>query len=136
MVARSLRKNKPTYYSGELYMENIILVNFIVFMVIGSVFVFIGLDLKKWYSWLIGLYGFLSGLGFGFISSGNSSGFNIELGLQVGLIMAFMSMYGGATIRHYRQRFGKEAARDWLARYGQNKNYTLLARIMRKLFEK
>jgi hypothetical protein len=35
--------------------------------------------------------------------------------------------------RQYRQRYSKEAAEDWLARYGKEKQFSLLARIIGKI---
>lgn len=79
-------------------METIILANIIVCILVGGVCVFVGLDLKKWSSWLLGLYGFVSGFAIGFIKGG------LSVGLQVGILLAFAILFGGATTRWQRQK--------------------------------
>jgi hypothetical protein len=80
-------------------METIILAILFTYIVGGGIRVFIGLDLRRWTSWLYGIYGFLSGFLIGFLIA------DIQLGLQVGAIFAFAVMYGGAMIHWHRQRF-------------------------------
>jgi hypothetical protein len=108
-------------------METIVFVNNLVFVIVASISVFIGLDLKKWSNWLFGLYGFLSGFLFGFLRTG------MLLGIQVGVLFTFVVMYGGAMTRLNRQRYNKDAVKTWLSRYGQDKRYSLLARILELL---
>ena len=55
-------------------METIISVNIFVFLIVSAVCVFIGLDLKKWSSWLLGLYAFLTGFLFSFIREDTDMG--------------------------------------------------------------
>ena len=90
-------------------MAIIILANFFVFLVVVAITIFIGLDLKKWPSWLYGIYGFLSGFLFGFseFNDNGSLGLSMNLtgSLQVGAIFAFLIMWGGATTRWKKQRF-------------------------------
>ena len=90
-------------------MATIILANIFVFLVVYVITIFIGLDLKKWSSWLYGIYGFLSGflLGFLVFNDNGSLGLSMNLtgSLQVGAIFAFLIMYGGATTRWKKQRF-------------------------------
>jgi len=111
-------------------MEKIVIANLIVFIIVSGICTFVGLDLKKWYSWLAGLYGFLSGCFAGFIVEDGSPSW------QLGLLFAFVILSSGAMTRVNRQRYSQEAAKDWLARYGQEKHYSLLARIMEKLVGK
>ena len=82
-------------------METIILAILFTYLVVSGIRVFIGLDLRKWTSWLYGIYGFLSGFLIGFLIA------DIQLGLQVGAIFALIVMYGGAMVHWHRQRFKK-----------------------------
>jgi hypothetical protein len=111
-------------------MEKIVIADVVVFIIVGVICTFIGLDLKKWYSWLVGLYGFFSGCIAGYIREDGSPS------LQLGLLFAIAIMSIGAMTRKYRQRYSKEAAKEWLTRYGQEKNYSLLARMIEKLLRK
>lgn len=83
-------------------METIIVVNFFVFMLVGTICVFIGLDLKKWSSGLLGLYGFLTGSLVGLLSPGES------LSLDVGALLAIAVLYVGAMVRRNKQIYTKE----------------------------
>lgn len=73
---------------------------FFIYIIVCGVGIFIGLDLKKWYSWLFGLYGFVTGLLFGLSKSPDVTG-----GLVIGAIFASIVLYGGATSYWQRQRF-------------------------------
>ena len=111
-------------------MERIVIANFIVFVIVYGICTIIGLDLKKWYSWLAGLYGFLSGCFFGFTREDGSPS------LLMGMLFAVVIMSSGAMVRRNRQRYSREAAEEWLARYGQEKHHSLLARMIEKLLGK
>jgi len=115
---------------GELIMENIIIINLIVLIVVYVVCTVTGLDLNKWYSWLAGFYGFISGCSIGFLMDNPSPSW------ELGLIFAFIIMSSGAVMRQQRQRYSREAAEEWLAQYGQRKELSLLTRIMKKLIGK
>ena len=80
-------------------METIVIVILIPYLIVSGIGTFKGLDLRKWSSWLYGIYGFLSGLIIGFLT-GNAGG-----GVKLGLLFAFGVMYGGAMVRLHRQRF-------------------------------
>lgn len=82
-------------------METIVLGNVYVFIIVAGIGILIGLDLKKWRSWLYGIYGFLSGLLVGLLHADFSGG------LTLGALFAFIVMYGGATSYLWRQRFKK-----------------------------
>jgi hypothetical protein len=77
--------------------EKIAFANIFIFLIVGGIGVFLGLDLRKWSSWLYGLYGLLSGLFVG-LSDGDISG-----GLKLGVLFAFLVLSGGAAIRWHRQ---------------------------------
>ncbi len=80
-------------------MSTIINANFVVYLVVCGLAIFVGLDLKKWFSWLFGLYGFISGLLFGLLKA------DISGGLALGALFAFVVLYGGATSFWHRQRY-------------------------------
>ena len=80
-------------------MSAIVNTNFVVYLIVCGIAIFIGLDLKKWFSWLFGLYGFISGFLFGLLRS------DIRGGLVMGALFAFVVIYGGATSYWHRGRF-------------------------------
>lgn len=82
-------------------MSAIINANFVVYLIVCGTAIFVGLDLKKSFTWLFGFYGFISGFLFG-ISKANISG-----GVVMGALFAFVILYGGATSYWHRQRFKK-----------------------------
>jgi len=82
-------------------MSTIANINFIVYLIICGSAIFVGLDLKKGRSWLLGLYGFISGYLFGLLKSDTSGS------LVMGALFAFVVIYGGATSYWHRQRFKK-----------------------------
>ena len=92
-------------------MVTIISTNFLVFLIVLFICIFKGLDLKKWSSWLYGLYGFISGFLVGFLTSDGGGGYHlipsVTGSLQIGALFAFVIMYGGATSHWHRKRFAK-----------------------------
>lgn len=92
-------------------MATIIIANVFVFLIVYFMVTFKGLDLKKWSSWLYGLYGFLTGFLVGFLSQDNTGDLrlavNLAGSLQVGALFAFIVIYTGAMNRWHRQRFMK-----------------------------
>ncbi len=110
-------------------MKEIILFNSIVFLIVGGICIVIGLDLKNWQSWLVGLYGFITGWLFKFIVKDGSSSW------QLGLMFAIMVMFGGAVMRQHRLYFRK-AGEKWLTKYGKDKQNSLLTRLIRRALGK
>lgn len=80
-------------------METLITFNFVVFLLISGIPFFRGLDIKKWLSWLYGLYGFVTGFLAGLMWA------DVLGGVQLGIVFAFIVMYGGATTYWHKQRF-------------------------------
>jgi hypothetical protein len=80
-------------------MEKVAVINFYLFVIVGFMGVFIGLDLRKWSSWLYGIYGFFSGLFLGIMY------LDIGSGLELGTLFAFAVMFGGASVRRGRERY-------------------------------
>lgn len=79
--------------------ETIAMANFYIFVLVGFIGIFLGLNLRKWSSWLYGIYGFLSGFFLGFLF------LDVRRGLELGAIFAFAVMYGGACVYWGRQRY-------------------------------
>jgi len=94
-------------------MEMIIIGNFLLCILVGSICVFFGLDLKKWTSWLLGLYAFLSGSLIGLLRSGE------PLSFEVGAIFAFAVMYTGAMTYRHRQRYTKEDIKPAIEKFNK-----------------
>ena len=80
-------------------MGTMVLVILFPYLIVCAIGISKGLDLRKWSSWLYGIYGFLSGFLIGLLT-GNAGG-DVELGV----LFAFIVMYGGAMVRLHRQRF-------------------------------
>ena len=110
-------------------METIIIANIFVFSIVSFISIIIGLDLKKWQSWLIGLYGFVSGSLVGYLSKHGSPNW------QVGLIFAFGIMSSSVVMQQYRIYYRK-VGKEWLSQHGQDQHYSFLTRIIEKYVEK
>jgi hypothetical protein len=101
-------------------MTTIILINFFIFLIVGSIGIFKGLDLKKWKSWLIGIYGFVSGFLI-ILLRGDKT--DITVGFQIGAIFAFTSIFAGACTYYQRRFFKSEKFQRMI-----NKSSSLLSR--------
>jgi predicted Co/Zn/Cd cation transporter (cation efflux family) len=125
-----VRNNIIQRDGSSVAMQTIISANILVFVLIAFISIVIGVNPKKWFIWLLGLYGFLSGSLVGFLRDDSS------LDLQLGAIFAFAVMSSSAMIYVQRQRFSKDTANSWLARYGEEKHYFFLTRIIKKFLNK
>jgi hypothetical protein len=83
-------------------METIITLNIFVFLIVSFIGVVRGLDPKKWSSWLLSLYAFLSGSLIGLLRPGE------PLSFLVGAICACGVMSAGIMVRRNRQLYTKE----------------------------
>jgi hypothetical protein len=81
-------------------MKTIILANLFVFVIVSGFVVFNGLDLKKWSSWLFGVYAFLSGLSINILYPTNAF-----TSLEAGAFFAFIVLCGGAITRWQKERY-------------------------------
>jgi hypothetical protein len=80
-------------------MEAMLIAIFSLYAIVMFIGVIRGLDLKKWSSWLYGIFGFLCGFLVGFLM------FDVRTGLEGGALSAFVVLYGGAMNYWHRQRF-------------------------------
>jgi hypothetical protein len=91
-------------------MKTIATVSVVIFAIVLVRAIYIGLDLKKWQSWLFGVYGFLTFLLIGMVGTGD-----IYESIIIGAIVAFATMFVGVTTRWNRER-----ARKWLQEHGED----------------
>jgi hypothetical protein len=120
-------------------MAIIILVNFFVFLTVGAITTYRGLDLKKRSSWFYGIYGLMSGFLFGFLKFNNddslSLSMNLTASLQMGVIFAFLILLGGATTRWHRRRY-EGMAKSLFLQYGKEDDPSFFAKLVRMLLGK
>ena len=60
---------------------------------------------------------------------------NLNNELVLGVLFAMTVMSAGTIVRWQRQYYEKKA-KSWLPRYGQDKQYSLLNRIIKRLLNK
>lgn len=94
----------------------------VIFVIISAIVIYIGLDLKKWQSWLFGVYGFLTFLLVGLVGTGN-----IVESIKVAAIVAFATMFVGVTMRWNRER-----AKKWLREHEARELESIQKLDMRK----
>jgi hypothetical protein len=123
------------FSNGGLNMNTVVIfISLAVFIWIGFVVSFQGLDLRKRSDWLYGVSGFLCGLALGIAISGNFIG-----SLNIGAIFAFMTLFSGVTMRRHKQKYGGIAAKSLVRKYGKEDDPSVFAKLVRKLlliFEK
>jgi hypothetical protein len=110
----------------------VIIISLAVFIWVGFVVSFQGLDLRKRSDWLYVVFGFLSGLALGTAISGDLIG-----SLNIGTIFAIMTLFTGATMRRHKQKYGRWTATKSLVRkYEKEDDPSLFAKLVRKIFGK
>jgi len=139
-VDRCFLLNLNTMKAGSsTAMTIIILVNFFVFLIVGAITTYKGLDLKKPSSWLYGIYGLVSGFLFGFLVFNNDDSpalsMNLTASLQIGVIFAFLILLGGATTRWHKRRY-EGMAKSLFLQYGKEDDPSLFAKLVRRLLGK
>lgn len=102
-------------------METIVIVNFFVFLIVGGIRMVMGLDLKKWSSWLWGLYAFISGLSAGLLRPS----FPPLTFFEVGVIFAAMMLFGGAVMRRNNQLYTYEDLKALRAMMGYMRKHRI-----------
>jgi hypothetical protein len=80
-------------------MKTLAIVNGVIFAIVFGLVVAIGFDLKKWHSWLFGVYGFLTFFLVGLVGTGS-----INEAIKAGVLFAFITMFGGAVMRWNQER--------------------------------
>ena len=79
-------------------MNNFIVALFCIYGVIGLTSIVIGLDLRKWYSWAIGAFGFIVGFLLGLTSNNRTEA------ITAGLMVAAVTLISGAVTWSNKQR--------------------------------
>lgn len=100
------------------------------FLLVGAVASLKGLDLRRGSSWLYGAISFLCGLALSL-----SLSVNLVESLQTGAILAFLTLFTGATMRRHKQRY-EGTARSLLLKYGKGDDPSLFAKLVRRLLGK
>lgn len=90
-------------------MKTIATANIIVFIIVVSIAMYIGLSPKKWRTWLLSLYGFLSFFLLGIV--GKESLYEAVMLGAVGVVIVF-----GGMITFWN----RERAKKWLKEHGEN----------------
>lgn len=85
-------------------MKTLATVNVIAFAIISAIAIYLGLDPKKWRTWLLSVYSFLTFFLVGFIGSGNFTD-----ALKIGASVTFAIVFGGIITFWSRER-----AKKWL----------------------
>lgn len=67
-----------------------------IYAIVSSISIMVGLNLKKWYSWLVGAFGFIAGFLIGLLSV------DAQTGIAVGIIFSFLTLTSAAV--SYRNR--------------------------------
>ena len=91
-------------------MKTIATVNGVIFVIVYGIAVFLGIDPKKWQTWLLCLYGFLTFFLAGIVGTGN-----VYESVTVGVIVTFLFTFGGIITYWNRER-----ARKWLKEHGED----------------
>jgi hypothetical protein len=105
-------------------MKTIIMIFFCIYLILSAISIYRGLDLKKWYSWLIGIYGFATGFCLSIVWGGD-----INDAVGIGIFFAFPPLYQGAINRWQREK-NKKALEAWLENPGTEQKHPLLKRLV------
>jgi hypothetical protein len=85
-------------------MKTLATVNGVVFAIVCAIAIYLGLDPKKWQTWLLTLYGFLT-----FSLVGMAGIHNFYEAVKLGVIVTFALVFGGIITYWNRER-----AKKWL----------------------
>jgi hypothetical protein len=90
-------------------MKTVAIVNGILFTIVISIAIYLGLDPKKRQTWLLSLYSFLTFFLAGIITTGN-----VYESIKLGAFVTFALMFGGIITYWNRER-----AKKWLKDQGK-----------------
>ncbi len=91
-------------------MRTVVTVNAFILAIVVAIAIYIGIDLKKWQTWLLSLYGFLSLFLVGIVGTGN-----FYESVAVGAIVTLAMVIVGVTTYWNRER-----ARKWLKEHDKS----------------
>lgn len=106
-------------------MKTLILIFAYMFVLVGGIFIYIGLDLKKWYSWIIVLYGFTVGFLVGKVWV------DINTGVTAGMLLAILVLVNGTMVQWHRRKWGGALEKTDIGKYPF---LTKWANMLKKLF--
>jgi hypothetical protein len=90
-------------------MKTIVIVNIVVFIIAVSIAMYIELNPKKWQTWLLGLYGFLSFLLLGLVGKAG-----LYESIMLGAVGVAMVVGGIITYQN------RERAKKWLKEHSED----------------
>ena len=85
-------------------MKTVATVNVVIFGIVSAIGIYLGIDPKKWQTWLLSLYGFLTFFLVGIAGTGN-----FYESVKLGVLVTFAFTFGGIITFWNRER-----ARKWL----------------------
>ena len=91
-------------------MRTIATVNAVILAIVGAIAIYVGFDPKKWQTWLLSLYAFLSFFLVGMVGTGN-----FYDSVAVGAIVTLAMVIVGVTTYWNRER-----AKKWLKEHGED----------------
>ena len=96
-------------------MKTIATVNGVIFVIAISIAIYIGLDPKKWQTWLLSLYGFLTFFLAGIVGTGN-----FYESIKAGTVGTFLIIFTGIITYWNRER-----AKKWLSEHEENESESI-----------
>ena len=91
-------------------MKTVATVNVVILAIVTAIAIYIGINPKKWQTWLLSLYGFLSFFLAGIVGTGN-----FYESVAVGVVATLAIMFVGITTYWNRER-----ARKWLKEHDKS----------------
>jgi type II secretory pathway component PulF len=91
-------------------MKTVATVNLVIFAIVCAIAMYLGIAPKKWQTWLLSLYSFLSFFFVGIVGTGN-----FYESVAVGAIVTFALIFGGIITYWNRER-----AEKWLKEHGED----------------
>ena len=91
-------------------MKTVTTVNVVILAIVGAIAIYLGFDPKKWQTWLLSLYGFLTFFLVGIVGTGN-----VYEAVKIGAIVTLAMICVGITTYWSRER-----AKKWLKEQGEN----------------
>jgi Na+/H+ antiporter NhaD/arsenite permease-like protein len=85
-------------------------VNGVIFAIVYVIAIYMGIDPKKWQTWLLSLYCFLTFFLVGIAGTGD----RFE-SVKLGVVLAFVFTFGGII-----SYWNRERAKKWLKEHGEN----------------
>lgn len=95
---------------GDQFMKTVATVNVVIFAIVCAVAVYLGVDPKKWQTWLLSLYAFMTFFLVAIVGKGD-----VYEAIKIGAIVTFALIFGGILTYWNRER-----AKRWLNEHNEN----------------